>query len=76
MASAPPHADAQSGGKKDISYIEYNEGITAILATILCTYLTHYPLQQTPRLQYQISVGPPLHWVCTSIASTIEAVLV
>jgi hypothetical protein len=28
--------------KKDIiSYIEYNEGIAAILATILCTYLTH-----------------------------------
>ena len=28
--------------KKDIiSYIEYNEGITAILATTLCTYPTH-----------------------------------
>jgi hypothetical protein len=32
---------AQSGGKKDISYIEYNEGIAAVLATTLCTYLTH-----------------------------------
>jgi hypothetical protein len=43
MASAPPHADAQSGGKKDISCIdEYNEGIAAILAAIaLCAYLTH-----------------------------------
>jgi hypothetical protein len=51
------------------------------LATKLCTYTTYLfrlPLQQTPRLQYQISVGPPLHWVCTSIAiaSTSEAVLV
>jgi hypothetical protein len=28
MASTPPHADVQSGGKKDISYVDYNEANT------------------------------------------------
>ena len=60
-----------------MSRTNYNGGITTTLATKLCTYLFQLPpLQQTPRLQYQISVGAPLHWVCTSIASTSEAVLV
>ena len=59
-----------------MSRTNYNGGITTALATKLCTYLFQLHLQQTPRLQYQISVGAPLHWVCTSIASTSEAVLV
>ena len=57
-----------------MSRTNYNGGITTTLATKLCTYLFQLPLQQTQRLQYQISVGAPLHWVCTSIASTSEAV--
>ena len=47
--------------KKDMSRTNYNGGITTTLATKLCTYLFQLPLQQTPRLQYQISVGAPLH---------------
>jgi hypothetical protein len=66
MASAPPRPAAQSADKKDMSRTNYNGGITTNLATKLCTYLFQLPLQQTPRLQYQNSVGAPLHWVCTS----------
>jgi hypothetical protein len=61
MASAPPRPAAQSIDKKDMSRTNYNGGITTTLATKLCTYIFQLPLQQTPRLQYQISVGAPLH---------------
>ena len=64
MASAPPRPAAQSVDKKDMSRTNYNGGITTTLATKLCTYLFQLPLQQTPRLRYQISVGAPLH-CCT-----------
>jgi hypothetical protein len=76
MASAAPRPAAQSVDKKDMSRTNYNGGIATTLATKHCTYLFQLPLQQTPRLQYLISVGAHLHVVCTSIASTSEAVLV
>jgi hypothetical protein len=69
MASAPPQADAQSGGKKDISYIEYNEGITALLVTILCTYLTATNPSSKPRdSNTEIRSGP----LCTESAPPLH----
>ena len=76
MASTPPHADVQSGGKKDISYVDYNEANTTSMATTICTYLSQSPLGRTSRLSRENSGGVPLLWVCTSIASASEAMLV
>ena len=77
MASTPPHADVQSGGKKDISYVDYNEANTTSMATMICTYLSQSPLERTSRLSRENSGGVPLLlWVCTSIASASEAMLV
>ena len=76
MASTPPHADVQSGGKKDISYVDYNEANTTSMATTICTYLSQSPLERTSRLSHENSGGVPLLWVCTSVASASEAMLV
>ena len=76
VASTPPHADVQSGGKKDISYVDYNEANTSSMATTICTYLSQSPLERTSRLSRENSGGVPLLWVCTSIASASEAMLV
>ena len=76
MASTPPHADVQSGGKKDISYVDYNEANTTSIATRICTYLSQSLLERNSRLPHGNSDGVPLLWVCTSVASASEAMLV
>jgi hypothetical protein len=76
MASTPPHADVQSGGKKDISYVDYNKANTTSMATKICTYLSQSPLERNSRLPHGNSDGVPLLWVCTSVASASEAMLV
>jgi hypothetical protein len=70
MASAPPHADAQSGGKKDISYIEYNEGITAILAATAYFALTSptNPSSKPRDSNTEIRSGP----LCTGSAPPLH----
>ena len=60
MASTPPHADVQSGGKKDISYVDYNEANTTSMATTICTYLSQSPLERTSQLSRENSGGVPL----------------
>jgi hypothetical protein len=76
MASTPPNADVQSGGKKDISYVDYNEANATSMTTTICTYLSQSPLERTSRLAHGNSGGVSLLWVCTSVASASEAMLV
>jgi hypothetical protein len=75
-ASIPPHADVQSGGKKDTSYVDCSEANATSMATTICIYLSQPPLGRTSRLSRENSGGVPLLWACTSVASASEAMLV
>jgi hypothetical protein len=65
-ASTPPHADVQSGGKKDISYVDYNEANTTGMATTICTYLSQPPLERISRLAHAV-----LQVICETVLPPI-----